>query len=286
MNLQALAAARPAKPRTASAKFKTLYRQVINWYCLPLDKLVAGGNLVYRFRNGAEMECRRRSSDINEAVVVLSGIEYPAELCTLARDGAVVVDAGANIGSFGVFVHGLNRNRAYRLYAFEPCAANRELAERNFRRNGLSDYRLLPQALSGTNGTAYLDVSGAFDGHKLSDSTEGMEVETLTLSRFCRNERIDRIDLLKMDVEGAEFDIVGTDGAFIGAHVGVLMMEYHLSGQRRKADGLLAALAPHFDFITENTHVGGGMILAVNKNGRPKGTVPAEAVAKPENDGR
>lgn len=269
MNLQAIAAARPAKPRTASAKFQTLYQQVKNWYCLPVDKLIGGGNLVYRFRNGAQIECRRQSSDINEAVVVLSGIEYPAELCTLARDGAVVVDAGANIGSFGVFVHGLNRNRAYRLYAFEPFAANRGLAEGNFRRNGLTDYRLLPQALAGRNGTAYFDVSGAFDGHKLSDNTAGMEVETLTLSRFCENEGIDWIDVLKMDVEGAEFGIIAADGAFIGARVGVLMMEYHLSEQRLNAESLFAALSPYFDVVTENTHAGGGMILAVNKNRQP-----------------
>lgn len=266
MDMKQLAANRPAKPRSTMDKLKTVHKHVKNWHQLIWDKLFAGDNLIYQFRNGLSIECRRKSTDINEAIVVLSGIEYPQELCTLSRENAVVFDVGANIGTFGVFLHSLNGNRDYRLYAFEPFEGNLDLAKKNFERNGLKNYHLLPQAVSGKNGKVQFDVSGAFDAHKINHNLSGgIEVESVTLSHFCRQNNIAFIDVLKMDIEGSEFEILAADGDFICQNVGVLLMEYHLSESHPNIDAVLAQLSPHFDVLTENTHAGGGMLLAVKK---------------------
>lgn len=56
-----------------------LLNQLSNWPMLFKDKLFGGDNVLYNFRNGEVIECHTKSTDINEAMVMLSGIEYPEQ---------------------------------------------------------------------------------------------------------------------------------------------------------------------------------------------------------------
>jgi len=260
---------RPSKPKTNLDKLQTVIREVKNWPLLVVDKFLGSRKkLLYRFRNGLQVICRSRSTDINEAVVVLSGIEYPQELCKLPAH-AVVLDIGSNIGTFGIYLNHLNRHTDFMLHAFEPFPDNAALTEENFKLNGLSHYCIHRQAISGSSGTAQFDISGQFDAMCLNDITMGketMEVETITLSAFCRQKNIEHIRLLKMDIEGSEFDVFRADAEFICRHVDILFTEYHFSSKHRNVSALTDRLVDDFDVILENTHTGGGMIIARRKH--------------------
>lgn len=260
---------RPNKPKTTSEKLRTVIREVKNWPLLFIDKFLGRrGKLLYRFRNGTQVICRSRSTDINEAVVVLSGIEYPQRLCKLPAH-SVVLDIGANIGTFGIYLSYLNRCTDFMLHAFEPFPDNASLAEENFKLNGLNNYRLHRQAISSRNGIAKFDISGQFDAMRLNDAgteKETMEVETITLSDFCKQENIGHIRLLKMDIEGSEFDVFAADAEFIRRHVDILFTEYHFSSNRHDVSVLTNQLSDDFDVILENTHSGGGMIIACRRH--------------------
>ena len=93
-----------------------------------------------------------------------------------------------------------------------------------------------------------------------------MEVETITLSAFCRQKNIEHIRLLKMDIEGSEFDVFRADAEFICRHVDILFTEYHFSSKHRNVSALTDRLVDDFDVILENTHTGGGMIIARRKH--------------------
>lgn len=95
-------------------KILTVIKCVRNWYLIPFDKMFGGNNIVYQFRNNVLVECRTKSTDINEAVVVLSGKEYPVDLCVLDQNNKrIIFDLGGNIGAFALLFSQLNKNLNY-----------------------------------------------------------------------------------------------------------------------------------------------------------------------------
>ena len=137
-------------------------------------------------------------------------LEYCDRLVT---EGGVVMDCGANQGiyacAFGALVgpHG-------RVYAFEPQGYAVEALRRNIELNGFTHVSVKQVAISNVNGTAMLDVSsGPVSASILRNvgGTKTMSVSTLSLTSFAERVDLRRLDLIKMDIEGAEYD------ALIGA---------------------------------------------------------------------
>lgn len=259
------------KPKNALSKGLVLIKNLKNWPVVLKDKIVGGNNILYEFRSGEVIECRTKSTDINEAIVVLSGIEYAKQYCRLNTEtDPVIIDIGANIGSFSIYAYGLNQHLNPKIYAFEPHPDNANLSEANFKRNSLANYRIIQKAVAGTDGIASFDISGAFDAFKLTDkSTETIEVITVKLSTFCSGNNIDSIHLLKMDIEGGEYDVIENDLDFINEKVEVMFIEYHNFDINDGQSLLTEALKANFDISIQNPHDGGGMLVATNKAMKP-----------------
>lgn len=122
-----------------------------------------------------------------------------------AEPGDVVVDAGAfNGATSAAFARSVGRSG--RVYAFEPSSANRRLIRRRLRRpwNWLLRVEIVPSALDASVGEAFFETGRGGSG-ALRASGEDARVEptqVMTLDHFARDGR--RIDLLSLDVEGAE----------------------------------------------------------------------------------
>lgn len=256
------------KPKSAISKGVVLVKNLKNWPILLKDKVVGGNNILYRFRSGEVIECRTKSTDINEAVVVLSGIEYAEQYCRLDTEiQPAIVDIGANIGSFSIYAHRLNKHLNPTIYAFEPHPDNANLTEANFRRNGLTNYHIVQKAIAGIDGVASFDISGAYDSFKLNaDSADTIKVKTTKLSTFCNSNNIDKIHLLKMDIEGGEYDVIENDLDFIKEKVETMFIEYHNFDIDDGQSLLTTTLKANFDIIIQNPHESGGMLIATNKS--------------------
>jgi FkbM family methyltransferase len=111
---------------------------------------------------------------------------------------SVVVDCGAHIGLTALYF--ANRYPHARVIAVEPNPANFQLLERNTR----ADPRIVPvhACISNRSGTDYISTEGPSWGH--STGGAGVAVEAITLDDIRERFNIDGIDLLKLDVEGAE----------------------------------------------------------------------------------
>jgi FkbM family methyltransferase len=126
----------------------------------------------------------------------------------LVTNGAVVMDCGANQGiyacAFGALVGPLGR-----VYAFEPQAYAVDALHRNVRLNGFAQVSVEQAAISNANGTAILDVSsGPVCASILKNAgrKKTISVPTLSLTSFAERVDLRQLDLIKMDIEGAEYD--------------------------------------------------------------------------------
>jgi FkbM family methyltransferase len=137
--------------------------------------------------------------------------EYEPELRVIERfvkPGHIIVDAGASCGIYTVAFAKL-LNRTGRVLAFEPGTRAHAVLESNIRLNRLTNAAAFQVAL--TDRTTRIQLHhGPFGpfGYSLGlQRTEGAvseEVVTSTLDEVLRQEALGRLDLLKMDVEGAE----------------------------------------------------------------------------------
>lgn len=130
------------------------------------------------------------------------------DLCgQLLRSAMTVVDLGANVGFYTLLAARLVGPRG-RVYAFEPHPVNLRLLERNIQLNKYDNVTTVPRAVSNFCGATSLvvgngpGVSSLYSGPLTSAKT--MDVETTTLDEFFSSEGWPAVDLIKIDIEGAE----------------------------------------------------------------------------------
>jgi len=116
----------------------------------------------------------------------------------------VILDCGANIG-----VSVLNYKRKYpdsKVIAFEPDPKIFPILKNNLINNSLSNVQLVEAAVWIKKGRFQFFCEGA-DGSKLilddQNCSDRIEVQTVDLSEYIDQ----KIDLIKMDIEGAEFEV-------------------------------------------------------------------------------
>ena len=159
----------------------------------------------------------------------------------------VVLDVGANLGEWsesflkllfaaqGDISHRASTARP-RLHLFEPAPATRALLTRRGLavRYPKAVIEIVPMAVGDRNGTAELAVFDERDGiHTLSpvagDVPKGLvEVTCTTLDAYCSAHGIDRVDYLKVDTEGNDFNVLrGAEALLREGRVRYLQFEYN-----------------------------------------------------------
>ncbi|WP_421693796.1 FkbM family methyltransferase [Aestuariivirga sp.] len=133
---------------------------------------------------------------------------FVKDLFSNTEGTGVAVDAGANIGSFTLLFASLGA----KVHSFEPVPQTFVRLLKNIAFNGL-DERCSPicAALGQRNGIANFDIdetSSATNRAAVEDNAGNMHVAVFSLDEYCHRLCIERIDLLKVDVEGMEPDVL------------------------------------------------------------------------------
>ena len=133
-------------------------------------------------------------------------------LKSIITDEAVVVDIGSNVGSFIKQI--LNTNKKTHVYSIEPNKELIKFQKNKFRnRENIKFYNF---AIDTKNGIRILYVrnpashSSFFKTHqeeKFNKIVETVEVQTCTLEKFFVDQKITKITLLKIDIEGQDYEV-------------------------------------------------------------------------------
>lgn len=125
------------------------------------------------------------------------------------QKGDIVIDVGAYIGYYTLRA-AKAVGRSGLVVSVEPDPRNFRILEKNVSYGGLRNVKMLNCALSSYNG--YADFQFAKQPH-ISQLTTGetervVKVETKTMDRICEDAGIQKVDWLKVDVEGAAYDVL------------------------------------------------------------------------------
>jgi FkbM family methyltransferase len=134
--------------------------------------------------------------------------------------GDVVLDVGANLGAYSLlFAQWVGP--VGHVYAFEPAPEARRGLERHVRLNHYGDrVTVSAEALSAAPGVAQFRAAGLHGDNRIVAAGSGadnrIDVRTTSIDEFCAMNRL-APTLIKVDVEGAELDVLKGARATIAA---------------------------------------------------------------------
>jgi len=182
----------------------------------------------------------------NSLCLYVCGSFEPNEFALLdriLRPGMVFVDVGANDGYYTLFA-ARRIGAGGRVIAVEPSTRERINLKRNIARNGLANVTVIPAALGAACGTADLQLAqGVHSGHNTlgrfaNDGVKAESVERVTmrtLDEVVGEIGLDRVDFMKIDVEGAEAAVIGGARRVIEAARPLILLE--ISDKALRAQG-------------------------------------------------
>lgn len=166
--------------------------------------------------------------------------EYSIKRQFLPSTPITVVDIGANVGLFALYMH--MTQSVDTIHCFEPSPASLELLRHNTAE--LNNIHIHPHGLSNRDGNAALMLHPQNTGQNTiltepADGTETVTVQVVDAGRAFNLLGLGYIDVLKIDTEGSEIPILESLMDRLD-YVGVILLEYHSEADRRHIDQLLS----------------------------------------------
>lgn len=122
------------------------------------------------------------------------------------KSGNVVFDLGAHVGFYTLLASVLVGETG-RVFAFEPLPNNLNYLKQHLSLNSITNVQVIEAAVSDRTGVATFDIhDSSFQGHL--STTGQLQVKTVSLDDWIAKGKIPSPDYMKIDVEGAEMDVL------------------------------------------------------------------------------
>ena len=184
------------------------------------------------------LKMRTYGGDIFIFHEVLSAQVYRIDSACLLRSPRVIMDLGANIGLTTLLL--AEQFPESRIVCVEPHPENAELLRHNLLCLG-TRAQIIQAAVADRSGKMFLSFAVEhYNASLVRDGTEGTEVCVMTVEEVMKVAGVERIDILKMDIEGAEKLILPGRPKWL-CEVEILLAELHGHGQDRMVEDMKAA---------------------------------------------
>ena len=158
-------------------------------------------------------------------------LEHQYRFCddVISKGKNCAIDIGGHLGFFSLYAALLNANIP--IYVFEPHIGNFALLKTNLKNNHIKNVYAKQLAVDKNIGQKQLQISKEDLNHSIvkaiEPTGETQIVQTITLEKIFTKNRITKCDLLKIDCEGAEFDILYSTPVAIFDKINHIFLEYH-----------------------------------------------------------
>jgi len=139
-----------------------------------------------------------------------------------------IIDIGGNIGTFSIAA-----SRQYpkaKIVTYEPASSTYKLLVDNVGLNKIFNIKVKKEAVGKKQGESKFYVHPASGLSSLYPGRKEMKSERVpvtTLKEIIKANKIDRIDILKMDCEGSEYDIILNCQPQVLSKIRSMFVEYH-----------------------------------------------------------
>lgn len=138
---------------------------------------------------------------------------------------SVVIDLGAHIGLFSSYC----APKCQKIYAYEPHFENYDLAIKNLKETNTELFKLAVWSKSGEI-VSLSDKRTQTGDHTITENISGdkrLQAKTTTLEEVFVRNKIDFCDLLKVDIEGAEYATLFNTPNSILKKISSICLEFH-----------------------------------------------------------
>ena len=191
--------------------FSALLRFALSRYFLPnVPFLLPDKHIPFRYFGGSIYLNLKESSMMRDRALGVYEYWKTRLFMELIEPGMTVVDVGANKGYFSLLFARLMKDKG-KVLSFEPDPESRCWLERSIELNGYTSIKLYSYALSDRDGKSIFypgKVSSLgslfFFSNMNAEDRKPFTVETRKLDTILKKEEIENVDLIKIDVEGAD----------------------------------------------------------------------------------
>ena len=160
---------------------------------------------------------------------------------------SVVYDIGANVGYFSLMAAVLAGPDG-KVFAFEPLPRNISYLHKHIKLNKINNIQVIEAAVSQHEGESFFELGASTAMGHISENGE-IKVRMVSLDAMLESGQLPPPDFMKVDVEGAEFDVLCGARILLETHRPVLFLDTHDRQAHQLTIGLLEVLGYQFKIL-------------------------------------
>jgi FkbM family methyltransferase len=146
-----------------------------------------------------------------------------------------ILDIGAHAGFFTL--HARSLNKTIPIFAVEPEPKNIKTVHKHLKENNITGVTVIEAALAVSSGSRTLSVTSDSHNHHLAEFTDeasAIIVKTFSFADLLEEYKFKKVSLLKMDIEGGEYEVFDSIFEAELAVVNYIILEYHNGREKSK----------------------------------------------------
>ena len=228
-----------------------------NWHIYPKVYWQLGNDkfAVFETTTDLKIKIRVKSTDLMALTNVWMINEYDVDSFKINQND-IVIDVGAHIGLFSLLVSQFCKTG--KIFSFEPIRENFDLFVSNLELNHIQNVFPFNVGVSKNSGGLNLFLNDDQSAHSIfPNGSKSIAVDSTSLQKIFDEKKISACKLLKLDCEGAEYDIIDSLPVEYLDKIQNMVIEYHFADTKPeliknliikiKNAGFKIQTMPHYD---------------------------------------